>query len=124
MGIPPQRKQKEGDSRNAVTNFNEQETLANARLAYPFFYAAARPRDMALMDGLVIGRVALAGLFNQPREWLAEPIRREFERTTNGIEQLFTASREAVRGCPTFAALPQTERAKIERELFDVPAVR
>lgn len=72
------------------------------------------------MNALVIGRVAVANLFNTPRGGLPGPLLHEFERTTNAVEQLFTVGREALRSCPTFTALAATDRAKIERELFEV----
>jgi Arc/MetJ family transcription regulator len=94
--------------------------LERARLELPGFYAAANPRDIAVMDALVMARTALMIAINAPREDVAPAIRRELERATNANEQFFTDLRETVRSSPSFEALCRREQLLIERVIFSV----
>lgn len=94
--------------------------LECARLELPGFYAAASPRDIAVMDALVMARAALTIAINAPREDVAPAIRIELERATNANEQFFTNLRETVRTSPSFEALPEREQRLIERVVFSV----
>ncbi len=98
--------------------------LERARRELPGFYAAASPRDIAVMDALVMARAVLTIAINAPREDVAPAIRIELERATNANEQFFTNLRETVRSSPSFAALSEGEQSLIERVIFsDAPAV-
>lgn len=94
--------------------------VATARRDFAWFYANATPLDATLMDNLVRGIAALTVLINTPREHVAPQIRTHLERTTDAVDQLFAAQREAVRACPTFTALSVAEQHAIERVLFAV----
>jgi hypothetical protein len=97
--------------------------LYDARADFPAFYVAASEADAFLHDSLVLGYAAIVALTNAPREDLPDPMRQPVERAIDAFDQLFAACREAVRACPTFAALDAGERARIERKLFRVPPV-
>lgn len=94
--------------------------LERARLELPGFYATANPRDIAVMDALVMARTALMIAINTPREDVAPAIRIELERATNANEQFFTDLRETVRSSPSFEALSEREQLLIERIVFSV----
>lgn len=72
------------------------------------------------MDNLVRGLAAMTVLINTPRENVVPEIRRHLERTTDAVDQLFAAQRDAVRAYPTFTALSVGEQLAIERVLFTV----
>jgi hypothetical protein len=97
-----------------------EQVLAAARRGFATFYAAASPTDTLVMGALVLARVNLAVLMNQPRAGLAAHLRTELEHTTDIAEQYFTHLREELRVCATFNALSDAEQIKIERTLLDV----
>lgn len=94
--------------------------VATARRDFAWYYEKATPLDTTLMDNFVRGLAAMTVLINTPRENVAPEIRRHLERTTDAVDQLFAAQREAVRACPTFTALSVGEQHAIERVLFAV----
>jgi len=94
--------------------------LADARRDFPQFYLLAVPEEEELMDALVLARVALLGDVAIPRQFIPPGIRVEVEKTTDAVERLFTVLREAVRGGSAFSRVDEEERAKIERDLFEV----
>lgn len=71
------------------------------------------------MYALVLVRPAWLATSEMPRD-VPAPLAAEIERLTDRMDQAFASCRERVRNCPTFAALPEHERAKIDRELFAV----
>ena len=58
------------------------------------------------------------------REQLDPESRAVLERECDKTERIFTALREAVRACPTFARLSDEERGLIERVIFNVRVER
>jgi Arc/MetJ family transcription regulator len=102
---------------------NRAELLRTAREAFPGFYAAATPRDTAVMDALVVAHVALMIAINAPREFVAAVLRTELERMTNAHEQMFSELRELLRASPTFARLSIGEQLAIERAMLSCAPV-
>ena len=95
---------------------------AKARRDFPQFYLLATPEEEDLMDALVLARVAVLGDMAIPRQFIPPGVRVEVEKTTDAVERLFTTLREAVRGGAAFGRDDDEERAKIERDLFEVVA--
>lgn len=95
---------------------------AKARRDYPQFYLLASPEEESLMDGLALAHVTLRENFQVPRRFLPPSLRPEVEKMTDAFERLFTVLREAVRSSSAYAKIDDAERAKIERELFEISA--
>ncbi len=94
--------------------------LREARSAFYDFYLTASPQDAHLMDAVVLGHAAMVVLLNAPREHVAPQVRRPLERVADGVDQLFAASREALRACETFRAVDQQTRDDIESMLLTI----
>lgn len=92
--------------------------LAEIRRDFRHFYATATPADARLLDQLILTQGALVLGFSVPRECCPPELRRKLERSTDEMERAFTKLREAVRACPTFAALNEAGRQQIERDVF------
>jgi hypothetical protein len=94
--------------------------LRDARRDFPQLYDTATPPDIALMDALVLARVAVAMTVIAQREDLPAAVRQGMERTADKLDQTFASLRDRVRACPSFANLAAPERKVIENLLFRV----
>jgi len=92
--------------------------LESARTDFVRYYKTATPVDADYMDKLVIAHAGLVQLNSEPRKDLPQEARDRLERSSDKLEQGFTVFREAVRACPTFAALTGGEKEQIDRVVF------
>jgi hypothetical protein len=97
--------------------------VAEARQAYPGYYARASPGETALFDGLVLARAAYLLGVRTPRMGIDPGARAELERATDQIEKRFVEFRDKVRRTLTFQQLPGPDQRRAEQELFAIEMV-
>lgn len=94
--------------------------LPAARLSHRAFYAKATPADAELFDGIVTMHAALTMLLNFPRERADDAVLKSVELQTRHLEQAFVGVCGLLRKCPTFLAMSEHERGRIEDGVLTV----
>ena len=94
--------------------------LRQARIDFAGFYTLATPADAEVMDQLVLAHAAYVATVQLPRNEVPEELRRQFERLSFTVDQLFTYFREAVRSSQTFARMDPSGQRRIADLLLQV----
>lgn len=94
--------------------------LPAARQSHPAFYANATAEDSDLFDGIVMMHATLTMLLNFPREVADSAARNSVETQTRHLENAFVGVCGRLRECPTFLALSEHERGRIEDGVLTV----
>ena len=91
--------------------------LQTARHDFPAFYAAATAREVQSMDMLVL----LTALFVRLNDSTARPTPRSgwIDEERSATRQMFSDIREFIGNGRTFREIPELERQKIQRVIFD-----